>query len=74
MGFADISKLLERTNNYQAYNHVKTMQEAELKVIGGQELVDFYNDNNIEFDTLKDMILKGYTIEQTELKYNGVKL
>jgi hypothetical protein len=48
---------------------MKTMQEAELKVIGGQELIDFYNNNNIDFDTLKDMALKGYTIEQTELKY-----
>jgi hypothetical protein len=49
------------------------MQEAELKVIGGQQLVDFYNNNNIDFDTLKDMALKGYTIEKNRIK-SEVKL
>jgi hypothetical protein len=69
MSFADISKLLERTKNYSSYYHMKTMQKAELKVIGGQELIDFYNNNNIDFYTLKDMALKRYIIEKTELKY-----
>jgi hypothetical protein len=45
------------------YDNIKVNQEAELKVIGGQELVDFYNNNNINFDILKDMMLKGLTIE-----------
>jgi len=34
----------------------------ELRIIGGEKAVEFYNDTDITFETLKHVLLGGFTI------------
>jgi len=65
MSFSDIMKIVGM-DEHSINNRIKIMQECRLKSIGGQELVDFYNNHNIEYDILERTTLKGYSIKDIE--------
>jgi len=65
MSFSDIMKIVE-VDKHSINNQIKLMQEGKLKSIGGQELVDFYNNHYIEYELLKRTVLKGYSLKDIE--------
>ena len=69
MSFSDILKIVEMDQN-SITNQIKVMQEGRLKSIGGQELVDFYNNHDIEYNILERTALKGYNIKDIENMIN----
>lgn len=42
----------------------------ELRMLGGEESVEFYKDSGIAFGTLKDALLCGYTVNELQDTYN----
>lgn len=42
----------------------------ELRMLGGEETVEFYKQGEISFGVLKDALLCGYTINELQDTYN----